>query len=235
MRSPSPTREFPASSLLLNYRPVLSGRIVLPRIGRPVAEMILKASASASRPEVGQPVVLDMEYGPEFYMSVLSVLEEQGVWRLRLVGGSGGLSRDVPARHYGRVRATQVIEDLLAEVDERIGSVQTTAVLPNWYRQEGVAYQALEALMVNLNRTWRMDNKGLVWVGEETWPVYAEKVPLAEYYVHQAKVRLEGLQPCLTPGVELFACGPGFDGKVGRVERVIHHFGLESYTEALCW
>ncbi|WP_027893529.1 hypothetical protein [Calidithermus chliarophilus] len=235
MRLPSPTREFPASSLLLNYRPVLSGRIVLPRIGRPVAEMILKASPAASRPEPGQPVVLDLEYGPEFYMSVLSVLEDQGLWRLRLVGGTGGLSRNVEAKHYGRARAAEVIEDLLAEVGERVGNVESSVVLPNWLRQEGLAYQALEALMVNLNKTWRMDNKGLVWVGEETWPVYAEKVPLAEYYVHQAKVRLEGLQPCLTPGVELFAHGLGFDGKVGRVERVIHHFGLESYTEALCW
>ena len=102
MRLPSPTREFPASSLLLNYRPVLGGRIVLPRIGRPVAEMILKASPAASRPEPGQPVVLDLEYGPEFCMSVLSVLEDQGLWRLRLVGGTGGLSRNVEAKHYGR-------------------------------------------------------------------------------------------------------------------------------------
>ncbi len=224
-----------ASSLLVNYWPALKGKLVVPRIGRPVAEVWLEPRRRNLALQPGKPVVLDIEYGPEFSMSVLAAEEDAGLWKLRLVGGSGGLSRVVSAKLYQHRRACDIIADLLEEVGEKIGELAPQQMVPRWQRQEGLAYQALEALMVNLNQTWHMNVGGEVWVGQENWETYPEVVRLGEPPQGQPKIALAGLEPALGPRVELHGYWGEQRGRVGKVDRVVHYFEGHVWTEVYCW
>ncbi|MER3484050.1 MAG: hypothetical protein C4332_13755, partial [Meiothermus sp.] len=219
------------SSLLVNYSPAAKGKLVLPRIGRPVAEVWLEPGSKTLALNPGNPVVLDIEYGPEFIMSVLAAEEDHNLWKLRLVGGSGGLSRPIKAKSYQNCRACDIIVDLLLEVGEIAGEIEPDQYLPQWNRQAGLAYMALEAMMVNFNQTWRMASTGEVWVGQEAWVTYPEVVRLGEAHKGQSKIALAGLEPNLGPGVELHGYWGEFKGRVGRVDRVVHHFDARAWTQ----
>lgn len=223
------------SSLLVNYWPAVKGRLVVPRIGRPVAEVWLAPWRRNLALQPGKSVLLDIEYGPEFHMAVLAAEEDRKMWKLRLVGGNGGLSRVVRAKLYQNRRACDIITDLLEEVGEKAGELAPQHLVPRWQRQEGLAYQALEALMVNLNQNWHMNGIGEVWVGQEKWETYPEAVRLSESHQGKSKVALAGLEPNLIPGVELHGYWGGFKGNIGRIDRVVHHFDGRAWTEVHCW
>src|SRR5687767_12807759 len=49
--------------------------------------------------------------------------------KLEMVGGAGGLSRDVPAKSYQGITARTVVTDLLAAVGEQLDASSTPSVL----------------------------------------------------------------------------------------------------------
>lgn len=221
-------------SLLVNYRPVERGRLVLPRVGRAVAEIFLKPSLHTLALQQGQSVYLDLEFGPEYIMHVLSASHEADWWKLKCVGGSGGLSKTVGPKRYRNTKVEEVIRDLLNEVGEKVAGDLPQEMLASWGRQPGIAYQALEALVVNIDKIWRMSPAGEVWVGQETWPQYQEVVQLSQHSRGRHSWVLPALEPDLRPGVELLGAWGETKTRVGKVERVVHHFEHHPWTEVHC-
>jgi len=220
---------------MVNYLPVHQGKIVIPRVGRAVAELSLKSNQPNLKIQEGQSVSLDIEFGPEFSMHIFSLSQHGGDWKLKCVGGTGGLSRIIPAKQYRNAKVEEIIRDLLTEVGEKVAGDWPKEVLLQWGRQAGIACRALESLMVNIDKTWRMTPSGEVWVGEEMWPPYEEMVRLTRQSSSPAKWVLHTLEPNLRPGVELFGYRGEFQTRVGRVERVVHHFEDRAWTEVHCW
>ncbi|MBI5813931.1 MAG: hypothetical protein ACOYW9_03570 [Deinococcota bacterium] len=203
---------------------------------RPVAELYLPVSASGqgrNLVRVGESVSVDLEFGPEFLMHVFFAAPEEGEYRVRLVGGTGGLSRTIPAKTYENVRASRVALEILAEVGEGAGEISLSEPLRRWVRGAGPAYQALEALVLALDHTWRMLPGGEVWIGKEQWPRY-DRVVKAARASHQSGHYTFPLEPELLPGTVLMGQYRGMEGVLGRVEQVIHRIGKEPCTEVFC-
>jgi hypothetical protein len=182
---------------------------------------------------VGESVSVDLEFGPEFLMHVFFAEPQGSEYRVRLVGGTGGLSRAIPAKTYENVRASRIILEILAEVGEGAGEINLSEPLWRWVRGAGPAYQALEALVLALDHTWRMLPGGEVWVGKEQWPRY-DRVVKAARASHQSGHYNLPLEPELLPGTMLMGQYGGMEGVLGRVEQVIHRIGKEPRTEVFC-
>lgn len=199
-----------------------------------MAEFYLPASGQGRRPvRLGESVSVDLEFGPEFLMHVFFAEATGEGYRVRLVGGTGGLSRVIPAKVYENVRASRVVLEILAEVGEGAGEISLSEPLRRWVRGAGPAYQALEALVLALDCDWRMLPGGEVWVGKEQWPRYERVVKVARASPQSGRYTFP-LEPELLPGTLLMGQYRGMEGVLGRVEQVIHRIGEEPYTEVLC-
>lgn len=182
---------------------------------------------------VGESVSVDLEFGPEFRMHVFFAELEGSEYRVRLVGGTGGLSRTIPAKAYENARASRIILEILAEVGEGAGEINLSELLWRWVRHAGPAYLALEALVLALDGSWRMLPGGEVWVGKEQWPRYDRIVKVVRASHQQGHYNLP-LEPELLPGTVLVGQYGGMEGVLGRVEGVIHRIGEEPRTEVFC-
>jgi hypothetical protein len=151
--------------------PVLSASILLPRTGAWVADV----QTDGDGPADGAPVVLAHADGLAFAGAVVRGGPWQGAWRGRIVGGRGGLSRELQAAPYRNVTLAIIVEDLLREAGELPLAVDSDAdalalAVGRWLRAPGPAGHALAECARVVGRLWRVRADGAVWIGADTYP-----------------------------------------------------------------
>jgi hypothetical protein len=206
--------------------PVLALRLTLPTEGAWFAAVELDA-------EEAPRGVVELEDAAITYRgAVLRSGVVSGVCRAELVGGTGGLVRDVPARSFRDVTARVLFEDLLSSVGEALDPSSTRPILasrlPFWSRAAERASRALSTLTGALEGRWRVLPWGTVWIGTESWSEASESLVALELDRDDAAssvlLATETLE--LRPGVTL-------DGR--RVGRVEHAFGRDEPLRTTFW
>lgn len=90
--------------------------------------------------------------------------QDEGRVKLQIVGGRGGLSRQVAERqYYGGASVNSILQDILKACGET-GSTAVTTRAPSYQRQACTAGQALDYLVKTYGLTWFVTREGTVSV-----------------------------------------------------------------------
>ncbi len=162
------------SAITANGEPILDGTsIVMPSRGRWTATLCLGAES----PLIGPVVVRAFDGRLELHGFVVRGTPHADILRAFVVGGAGGLGKDVAARGYQNIPARVIVSEILSEVGERLStesSPKLDTVQTHWARQRGSAESALDAIVSAVGLTWRVLPDGSVWAGDEGWPEYKD-------------------------------------------------------------
>lgn len=193
--------------------------ITAPLTGRPWADVTLAQTAVPWKP--GDQVQVAVQDGPTYAMSVERVGPHGGFARVKLVGGTGGLSREVSAKYYRDIPASTVARELLEECGEAVGEINLPGKLPTWVRAAGPAHEALRALMMRYpERVWQVTPGGKVQIGVPGWPEHDDPLSV-ESEDAAAGVFVTAFSPKVQPGLHVtLTRGAEEIGK--RVTRVTH-------------
>lgn len=194
-------------------------QFTLPLNGRPWADLQL---AARSLPwQQGDAVEVAVQGGPTYRMTVQHIGPRGGFMQVRLIGGSGGLAREVSAKQYRDIEAITVLRELLEECGEVPGTLSLPGRLPTWVRPAGPAHEALRALMMRYpSHVWQLAPDGRVHVGAPDWRDHEQAFPV-ESEDSAAGTFTGMLTPSLLPGVRL-TMTRGEEKIVKRVTRVTH-------------
>jgi hypothetical protein len=190
-------------------------RLSMPLVGAWTAEGELDGDEA---PEGTVPITIAGEEGPplSFEGTVLEGGAIEGRARLFVVGGRGGLRREIGPQQYQMATPRLIAASILREAGEAEGDLSGLdglPPLPCWVRQRGTAAEALSLLSKRVGATWRVMRDGSVRIGPETWPPYAGRFYLiGANWAHGDAVAAQNA-PDLEPGLLV-------EGR--RVGRVVH-------------
>src|SRR5690554_802183 len=150
-------------------QPLISAEITMPGVGAWHAD-----TASDGTTAFSGRVTVEID-GVEFVGTVIRSGVNGGRVLSRIVGGAGGLSRQLPAKNYaaGPTVAT-VLGDILRESGESLAATAeaatTARALPKWHRSQDTTAAALVRLLDGVQASWRVLRDGTIWVGSQVWP-----------------------------------------------------------------
>lgn len=160
------------SDLTVNGLPVLSGDLLLPRVGAWSAVLALDAETAPTG-----SVTTESPAGFRAVGFVERGSTTAGRVEVRVRAGAGQLGRElapVAYRPVGGVRVRTVLEDWARESGERlstrVAAEITETFLPAWTRERGSAARAIRSLALALGCSWRFDGDGGLLLVRETWP-----------------------------------------------------------------
>lgn len=149
--------------------------------------------------------------------------------RAKVVGGNGGLSRNVQAHSYTSptgVKVGTVVRDILQDCGENLSDLADgptlDQTLPRWHVAEGPASHALTRLADKVGASWRVLRDGTVWFGAELWPEVEPAGTLVDEDWGHGSLQIAPDRPNMVPGVV-------YQGQ--RVEHVTHRLGTELRSE----
>jgi len=209
--------------LTANGKPVLEGKISMPRTGAWTAELSVD-SASALEGKIALVCEALSWSGTVVGGGVYSDMTH-----LRVVGGAGGLGKRLEPKFYRNTPASIVLADLLRETGEKLSTTTTASFAKNlqwWQRGRAAsAGEELEALFADLGLNWRILRDGTLWAGVDTYPVQAIEHTLLENHPDEGRIVVSSELPSLLPAVT-------FDG--AKVARVTHELGpVKARTEVI--
>lgn len=155
----------------LNALPLLSLHLVVPRVGAWTADVEVDGDAG---PADGAAATLDLD-GRVWRGTVVRGAAPYGRWSGRVVGGAGGLMRDLPAVALANTTLRAVLEEALRAAGETIAptSDALTAAVARWHRTRAPGSTAVAEVARAAGLPWRVLADGTVWVGAETWAALA--------------------------------------------------------------
>ena len=174
-------------------------------------DILLGPSSIAIAVEGSAPVV--------FAGTVLESGGFEGRARAFMVGGSGGLRRELAPRQYLLAPPRLLVLDILRDAGEVAGDLSGLdgrPPLPRWVRSGGRAALALSVLCRRLGVRFRVERDGRVSVGLDTWSPYRGEPFLVEYDGGAGRALAAHDAPDLEPGLSL-------GGK--HIGRVVHMVG----------
>jgi hypothetical protein len=184
---------------------IVEGSVTLPRLGVWHAELVLDAPAAPT----GQ-VVLQLGKALRLVGTVTRSGLFAGRLRVRVVGGQGTLSRELPPRWYVGAPLSVPLEDLVREAGEKLSGdcdqeLLALVLTPGWGRARGPASEALGSLLEGTGAGWRLLPDGSLWAGPETWPEASGMADLVVLEDHGSEGRLSVVSetPTLLPGQAL--------------------------------
>jgi hypothetical protein len=143
-------------------------RVGIPRLGVWTARVALDADA-----ELDGPCRLELG-GVAFEGFARRSGTSEGLRHLQLVGGAGGLRREVEPRGYQSVPLRVPLTDILSTAGEALSPNCSSEVLntqlAHWATLRGTAGNALVHLLNQVEASWRVLTSGHLWVGFEDWP-----------------------------------------------------------------
>jgi hypothetical protein len=158
---------------LLNGRDVISATLTVPRSGAWRLDALVDAESSAG---LTGAVTLSFAGGTSIWKGwVFRGGESFGRVELQVVGGAGGLARQLPGKSYRNTTARVVATDILSAAGETLSLAISPALLAlplaAWTRTKGSASTQLLALLGAFGDgvTWRVLADGSVWLGAESW------------------------------------------------------------------
>lgn len=135
---------------------------------------------------------------------------EHGRWIGRVVGGAGGLSKEVASKYYAAVPVRTVLGDIATDSGESVDGTVATGVLSyslsRWIRPATEPKLALDDVAAALGASWRVLRNGKLWLGDETWPVVSMD------YVELSRGPSEGTLSVAPSEAPLVRPGTTFDG-----------------------
>jgi hypothetical protein len=166
----------------------------------------------------------------QFAGTALRAGVSNGSLLVRVVGGAGGLARELPAKRYADGTPARVVAaDILAEAGEALSPASDAALLgrtlAGWTRVRGRAGEALRVLTQSLGATWRVLADGTVWIGVESWPEADPEHVLVDEAPQAGRIEIADESASLVPGVT-------FQGQ--RVVRVEHRLS-ETALRTVAW
>jgi len=155
------------SDLTCNGRAVLRAVITEPRVGMWVADIDVDGDDA-----VTGPVTIEAaDAGVAWVGAVLRGASDEGRWRGRLVGGSGGLWRPLEPRAFRDATlhdvATVTLDDAAEQLDD--ASDALTGATAFWMRARQAAALTIADVARAAGLSWRVTRAGTVWIGAETW------------------------------------------------------------------
>jgi hypothetical protein len=207
--------------LTANGEAVINGMLSLVSAGRSLAELYL--STDKSSVQVGAATTLTWQDGTEDEMTCTRAGLDKGLWRVLLVGGTGGVSKTLRPKYYSGIAARSVLSDLLNEVGEVPGTLSTTGALEHYVRQAGLAHEAIDIfLTLYPELAWRIGRDGRVNISKPNWPTDTRDLNITATTPADGVVTLS-LDQGIDAGVTL--------GDLGQVDRVTHMIGKSNRTE----
>lgn len=174
---------------------------LLPRVGAWSVDLELDTDDAPS----GAAVV---QIGGELTLrgTVTSGAVVDGCWRGRVVGGAGGLRREVAAVAQRGGTLALALRDALAAAGEALApGVELNDAAPLWHRLAGPAGAAVADVARAAGCAWRVLPDGSVWVGRETWPAHAPEVDVVDWRPEVGRLELAGDTLGILPGQSLRA------------------------------
>jgi hypothetical protein len=201
---------------------VMRGRIILPSFGNWCADLAVDTALAPTG-----SIVIAAAGGIELHGTVLDdrTAVHLDVCYLRVVGGAGGLGKDVSGA-YQRAQLRDPLNAIMKTTGEKLSTKVSDGVLGVslnlWTLGRCRAARALDDLAAAaakaLGQTirWRVLDDGTVWIGAETWPTVSMQTADVIVDVIPAERRVElGVETLtLLPGVHL--------DEVGKVAAVEH-------------
>lgn len=190
------------SETTLNGRAVTSLAVLLPRVGAWTADVELDtAEAPTGRVSIAVAGTLTLSG------TVVRGGAEAARWRGRIVGGAGGLLRDVPAVAQQGSTLGFALADALQRAGESLAadSGDLATVAPLWHRIAGPAAHAVADVARAAGCAWRVRPDGAVWVGRETWDEHRPDVDVVDWRPDLGRLELAGDVLGILPGQTLAA------------------------------
>lgn len=157
------------TAVTANGAPVLHATIGMPLSGAWVARMAADADAVPSG-----AVTIEIEGGATLKGFARRSGDAFGRVEVLVVGGAGGLSKELDARYYTGAPAQTVLGDILRESGETLSSTADAGALgtylQKWTRTRARAGRQVAELLGPLDVSWRVLDDGSIWVGSDTWP-----------------------------------------------------------------
>lgn len=148
---------------------VTRGAVVLPRLGAWHADLWLDADVAPSG-----AVALSWGDGAATWRGTVvqgGAVTEGGPAAVRVVGGAGGLGRQLPGQSYRNASARAVLEQILVASGERLSGTSPATSLGSlqarWSRAAAPAGQQIGRLVASLGLLWRVLPDGSIYVGPE--------------------------------------------------------------------
>ncbi|MBK6694801.1 MAG: hypothetical protein IPG50_21720 [Myxococcales bacterium] len=156
------------SLVTLNGARVVRARLVVPLEGAWWADVEVEGSDASV---VAGAVSLEWEGVGTFRGAARRGASFAGTVEARIVGGGGGMPKVLAARHYRRVSARTVANDIATEAGETLDPASDVDVeLEHWTREGSHAALALSSLARSLGLAWRMTPAGSLLLKAPTWP-----------------------------------------------------------------
>jgi hypothetical protein len=191
-------------SATIRGKDVLEGSLTLPLRGVWVADLDVNATSLATGAASLSYVVNGA--ATTFQGTIVESSPFGGRVKVRLVGGAGKMSNELPALGYGQVPASTIVRDVVVAASEAladgVADELRDTLLPSWHRAKGSGTRALTDLAEHLGVGFRMLANGTVWLGKETWT--QAKAPFEIHGPDANGLAVYGpVRPDLVPGTNL--------------------------------
>jgi hypothetical protein len=210
-----------ASILVNGTRRASSLRVLLPRVGVWTADLAV---------DDGEPLAGRVSVAVEGLLTLSGTVLRGGVgaevWTGRLVGGVGGLRRELDALPHRSVTLADVFAQALSDAGETAAPSlgDLSATYAHWIRRAAPAAHAVGDVARALGYAWRVLPDGSVWIGAESWPAYAPAdVEFVAWDDRAGTLTLAGSTLGVLPGQALTV-----GARTVRVGAVEHHVGPET-------
>jgi hypothetical protein len=155
----------------LDGSPVLAATVHRPLVGAWHADLVVDAEVAPT----GAVTLAIADGALTLAGTVVRSGVDDGRLHVRVVGGAGGLGRELAARWYRQITLRSILVDTLTAVGERLSAASDGTVLArtvaSWARCRATAGRTLDAAVSAVpGAVWRVLADGTVWVGAPTWP-----------------------------------------------------------------
>lgn len=201
----------------LNGIVLLEGRISVPRCGAWHADLSIDGTSVPTG-------TLSLVVGSQTFSctALARPATYAGTSYLRVVGGKGGLPKQVPAQQFVGTDGKTIVSQTLSAVGESLSSTSSLGMgVDSWNRAAGQASTALSKFANAAGLSWRVLVDGTVWVGSETWPnagLNPSSYIQSDNFPSEAFIEIALEDPTLLPGT-LFLNR--------RVSMVVHDVGSD--------
>lgn len=213
--------------MALNGTPIMEASVTLHRTGCPVAEV---STTDPVVPEIaaGSAVKLELD-GLTLVGTALTVGDFNGLTRVLMVGGAGGLGLAAAPASYSKAPFSQIVQGLLSGAGETLsGTVapSTLSAAPElWSVRAETVSAALTAIAGAAGCVWRVLVDGTVWFGVDTYPAAdLTDATLMAYDPGLGQATIGITSPELVPGRSI-----SIQGVSGNVSTVDYRIRTEGY------
>lgn len=215
-----------------NTYPVISGSIVLPRVGVWSADLVVDQVGDNTFTS-GTKVTIESS---DITLSGVVVPDRAGDFldakHIRVVGGAGGMATMASAKSYVQPSAfvRDVVNGLLSDAGETLSDSAEQSLLGTnltaWSVFADVNVSTALKILLDIvapTATWRITTDGKVFLGSESWPSASGSYELIDADPKEGTYLLGIESPWVIPGTEIADIG-----KVARVEHTIEPARIRS-------